>query len=619
VSHFSRRSFLGQGAAAAAFSSAAAPRPNILWVSCEDTGPEIGCYGDPHAITPSIDRLAAQGVRYTHAYTVAGVCAPSRSGIITGMYPSTLGSQYMRCRIRLPDFVKCFPEYLRQAGYYCTNNVKTDYNFDPPKDAWDEISNKAHWRDRPSGKPFFAVFNITTTHESQVRLRGAQYDRVTARLTPSQRRDPSKLKLPPYYPDTPIARRDWANYYEVVTAMDYQVGDRLKELEEAGLLEDTVVFYWGDHGVGLPRAKRWLYESSTHVPLVVRIPEKFRAGAQGKPGTADPQLVSFIDLAPTVLNLAGVPVPKHMQGYPFLGPNPGEGRRFVFGARDRMDERYDSVRMVRDRRYRYLRNYMPHKPYAQHTSYMEQGFIMQELRRLASEGKLPPGARLFMGDAKPVEELYDVENDPHEINNLASSPQHQAVLERLRSAHRAWAIRTGDLGLIPEPEVAEREKKFGTRYAILRQPGSEKYVERLRALVEAVNRDSDPALVKQALDDPDPAFRYWAVVGLTKTPGGAQAVKEGVLKAMSDPAPVVRVAAARAAAAHLGDERAVPRLIQELNSENEWVRLHAAIALDELGEKALRAREALREAVADKRSEYAGRVAEHALRQLGAR
>ena len=620
MSNLSRRTFLGHSAAAAGISRAAsAPRPNILWVSCEDTGPEIGCYGDPHAITPNVDRLAREGVRYTRAHTVAGVCAPSRSGIITGMYPSTLGSQYMRCRVNLPDFVKCFPEYLRQAGYYCTNNVKTDYNFDPPKTAWDEISNKADWKNRPQGRPFFAVFNFTTTHEGQVRLRGAQYERVIARLKASERRDPNALTLPPYYPDTPVARRDWANYYELITAMDYQVGDRLKEIEEAGLLEDTVIFFWGDHGVGLPRAKRWLYESSTHVPLVVRIPAKFRAAGQGKPGSVDGQLVSFIDLGPTVLNLAGVPVPKHMQGRAFLGPKLTPPRQYVYGARDRMDERYDGVRMVRDQRYRYLRNYDPHKPYAQHTNYMEQGFIMKELRRLKAEGGLPPAAGLYMAGQKPVEELYDVEKDPHEINNLAFSPGHQAVLKRLRAAHEQWALETRDVGPIPEPEVVEREKQFGTRYAILRQPGSEKYLVRLRALVDAVNRNANPALVKQALDDPDAAFRYWAVVGLTQTAESTQAIKEQLLKALDDPAPVVRIAAARAAAAHLDDPRAVPLLARELKNQNEWARLHAAIALDELGEKARPARQALQETLPVKDSGYVARVAEHALSQLGAK
>lgn len=497
----SRRSFLALPALPTA------PHPNILWLSCEDTGCEIGCYGDPHSITPNVDRLAAQGVRYSHAYTVAGVCAPSRSGIITGMYPSTLGSSYMRCNIALPSFVRAFPAYLRDAGYYCTNNVKTDYNFPPPKDAWDEISNQAHWRKRPPGRPFFSVFNIVTSHESQVRLRGAEYDRITARLTPAQRQDPARLRtLPPYYPDTPIARRDWANYYEVITAMDHQVGDRLKELEADGLLDNTIVFFWGDHGVGLPRAKRWLYEASTHVPLVIRIP--------GRPNSIDDQLISFLDLAPTVLNLAGVSLPKHFQGRPFLGPNLPPPRQYIYGARDRMDERYDCVRMVRDRRYRYLRNYMPHLPYMQHISYMEQGFIMQELRRLQKEGRLPPAARLCMGPTKPVEELYDAEADPHEINNLAGSPQHRQALERLRAAHQQWTLETRDLGLIPEPLVDERSKQLGNRYQILHQPNSEQYLKRLHPLVEAANRQNNPSLLRQSLTDPDPAFRYWAVIGL---------------------------------------------------------------------------------------------------------
>ncbi len=583
----SRRSFMANAAAPAILTAAPSrQRPNIVWISCEDTGPQVGCFGDPNSITPNIDRLASEGVRYTSAYTVAGVCAPSRSGIITGMYPTTLGSQYMRCRIQLPEFVKCFPAYLREAGYYCTNNVKTDYNFEPPEDSWDEISREAHWKKRPADKPFFSVFNIETTHESRVRMRGAAFEKETARLKPTERRDPRALKLPPYYPDTEPSRRDWANYYELITAMDYQVGDRLREIEQAGLLENTIIFFWGDHGVGLPRAKRWLYESSTHVPLVVRIPAKFRAGWQGRPGWADSQLVSFIDLAPTVLNLAGVPIPEHMQGRAFLGRNLRPERTYVHAARDRMDERYDSVRMVRGRRYRYLRNYMPHKPYAQYTNYMEQGFIMKELRRLAKEGKLPEAARLFMSDTKPIEELYDVQRDPHELSNLAEVPDYARILEDMRAAHERWAVETRDVGLIPEPLVAEREQKHGTRYASLRRGDGLDLITRLRAVVNAVNRGEK---VDGALKDSDPAVRYWAVVGSSN------------VKALTeDPDAVVRIAAAQ----KTGEASIIAR---ELDNTNEWTRLHAAIALDEMG-----VAEALRPALEDK-NEYVRRVAEHAV------
>jgi uncharacterized sulfatase len=233
-----------------------------------------------------------------------------------------------------------------------------------PAGAWDEVSRRAHWKNRAANQPFFAVFNIETTHESQVRKRGAEYDKIIERLSLAERRDPAKAVMPPYYPDTPEARKDWAQYYELITVMDKQAGDLLKEVEQAGLLENTIVFFWGDHGVGLPRAKRWLYESSTHVPLVIRIPEKLRTAGQGKPASVDDQLVSFIDLAPTVLNLAGVPLPAQLQGRAFLGSKLTAPRRYVYGARDRMDETYDGVRMVRDGRYRYLRNYHPHSLHA---------------------------------------------------------------------------------------------------------------------------------------------------------------------------------------------------------------------------------------------------------------
>jgi arylsulfatase A-like enzyme len=610
-----RRTFLSQAVAATTL-AADRKRPNILWVSCEDTSPEIGCYGDRHSITPNIDRLASQGVRYTRAHAVAGVCAPSRSGIITCMYPSTLGSQYMRCSVALPDFVKCFPEYLRNAGYYCTNNAKTDYNFPAPPNAWDEVSRNAHWKNRKPDQPFFAVFNIETTHESQIRKRGAEYDQMIKRLTPEQRQDPRTLDLPPYYPDTVESRRDWAQYYELITAMDYQFGDRIKELEQAGVLEDTIVCFWGDHGVGLPRAKRWLYESSTRVPLVIRVPERHRTNGQAKPGSVDGQLVSLIDLGPTMLNLAGVAIPEHFQGRAFLGPNLKPERDYIYGARDRMDETYDSVRMVRDTKYRYIRNFQPHQPYAQHLAYMEQGYVMKELRRAQREGKIPEAAQLYMGETKPVEELYEVDRDPHELKNLAGLPSHRKTLEKLRAAQEKWAIDTRDVGLIPEPMIEDRGKKSGARYYVLRQPGSEQYIRSLRALVDAVNRDSNPQLVRQSLNHADAAFRYWAVIGLGKTVGAAAAAKQDLSRAASDVDPTVRIAALRGLAVHLSEDSAIPKLAAEMKNANPYVRLHAIQALDAVGLRAAAARPTLTAALKDE-NEYVKRVAEHALATLG--
>lgn len=590
-------------------------RPNILWISCEDISPNLGCYGDKNAVTPTLDRLARQGVRYTGVFSTAGVCAPTRSGIITGMYPSTLGSNHMRSKATLPDHVKCFPEYLRKAGYYCTNNVKTDYNFPVPKSAWDECSRKAHWKNRPAGKPFFAVFNITVCHESRIRASDEQHAKNTRRLTSQQRQDPDRITPPPYHPNTPVVRHDWARYNEIITAMDYQVADRLKELRQAGLGNDTIVFFWSDHGAGLPRMKRWLYDSGTHVPMIVRIPKKFRCEGQGKPHTVDDQLVSFIDLAPTVLNLAGVSIPKHLHGRAFLGVDLMPPREYVFGARDRMDERYDIIRSVRDRRYRYIRNYEPHKTYAQELEYMEHMPTTKELRRLHAAGKLDDAAELFFRQTKPLEELYDLDKDPHEIKNLADSPQHQKILERMRDVHRRWQDETKDLALLPEPEMAIRAKKFGSQYAILRQPGTEDLMRRLRDAADAAHRGKTDGLMK-AMDDPDPAVRYWAATGLGILGQQAKDSLPRLRAALEDDSPTVRVAAAQAVCLMGRPKEALPLLIEELQSEREWIRVAAADVLDEIGEQARPALGALKKVTKENRKNYETRLSRHAVAQL---
>ncbi len=434
----------------------AADRPNILWISLEDISPDLGCYGDKYAVTPNIDRLATQGCRYTHAFTHAGVCAPSRSGIITGMYPSSIGTHYMRCKGVPPSPVKCFTEYLRAAGYYCTNDNKTDYNFDAPLTAWDDSRRGAHWRGRPTKEtPFFAVINLTTTHESQIRLPEAQLETRRKTLSASELHDPAKATLPPYYPDTPIVRRDMANYYDNLTFTDKEVGRILKQLDDDGLADSTIVFFWGDHGRGLPRHKRWIYDSGIRVPLVIRWP------GQLNPGSISDELVAFVDFAPTLLSLAGLEIPFHLQGQAFLGPKKAQPREYVYAARDRMDETLDIIRAVRDKRWKYIRNVRPDLPYAQPITYMDEMPTMKEWRRLAKEGQLTGPQRLFFAPTKPVEELYDTVADPHEINNLAGDARHAATLARLRAAHEAWREATGDLGLIPEAELMELRRPRG--------------------------------------------------------------------------------------------------------------------------------------------------------------
>jgi uncharacterized sulfatase len=609
--------------------ASAGRRPNILWISCEDIGPHLGCYGDPNAHTPTLDRLASEGIRYENAYTTAGVCAPNRSSIIAGVYSTTLGSHHMRSggegtersiKPTPPSHIRCFSEYLRDAGYYCTNNSKEDYNFVRSAAAWDESSRNAHWRNRPDpDQPFFAVFNNTGTHEGSVRMLEREHAVRTKRLTPAQRQDPENLTPPPYHPDTPTVRRTWARYYELITALDYWAGDLLEELEESGLAEDTIVFFWSDHGAGLPRAKRWLYDSGTHVPLIVRIPEKFRVNGQGRRGTVTKQLVSSVDFAPTVLNLVGLEIPDHMQGRPFLGPNLPSERQYVYAARDRMDERYDTIRMVSDKRYQYIRNYEPFKPYQQYMNTAEKGGIMRELHRCAEEGSLPLGAAWFAAEQKPVEEMYDLKRDPHEVNNLADKPEYRPILERLREAHERWMRDTKDLGLIPEPELVELEERYGSRYAVFREPEGESFLDELRSAAVLAGRPdkSDvPALI-EALDSEHAAVRYWAVTGIGNLGNEGGAAVEQVSRAMKDRSGTVRVAAAKALfRMEKHEDEALRVLVDELKSAHEWVRLHAALALDGIGEKARPAVPALKEALEDTHNKYVVRVANHALNEL---
>ncbi len=428
-------------------------RPNILWISLEDTSPRFGCYGDPLARTPHIDRLAAEGRRYPLAFSVAGVCAPSRSAIITGMYPTSIGAHHMRTSHRNaqaplasppysvvpPPYVRAFPEYLRAAGYFCTNNAKTDYQFTPPLTAWDVCGQEAHFRQRGPDQPFFAVFNFTNTHES------GMWPREDRPL----RTDPDQVRLPPYLPDTPKARAALARQYDNLETVDARVGQVLAELEADGLARETIVFLWSDHGEGLPRGKRWPYDAGIHIPLIVRWPGALEAG-----GTAS-ELVSLIDLGPTVLSLAGVPVPRHLQGQVFVGPQ-ASPRTYAYASRDRHDEAYDMVRAVRDRRFKYLRNYYPDRPYLPWIAYRNRHPAMQELWRLHAADALEGPQRLLMQPSRPAEELYDCEADPYELQNLASDPAHRATLERLRAAMDDWRARYGDLGDVPEERMVRQ-------------------------------------------------------------------------------------------------------------------------------------------------------------------
>jgi len=431
--------------------------PNILWISAEDLGPRLGCYGDTLAETPHIDQLAAEGLRYTNVFTTAPVCAANRSAMITGMYQTSIGTQHMRTTQSgeglpgpyaavPPHYVRAFTEYLRANGYYCTNNAKTDYQMvasgQPwkafPFTMWDESSNQAHYKNRPDkDQPFFAVFNIEDTHES----RNWKKPRKT---------NPQHVPIPPYYPDIPEVRSNIARLYDNIAIMDSLVGAMLAELEEQGEADNTVVFFWTDHGDGLPRAKRWLYDSGTQIPLVIRWPDKLAAG------TVNDDLISSIDFGPTVLSLAQVPIPLHMQGRAFMGSQKKKARKFVYGARDRYDQSYDMVRSVRDKNFLYIQNFYPQLPYVLWVPYRNEMSMMQALLRLSAEDKLQGVQKLWFADQRPPEELYDVNRDPHQINNLAADAKYQKVLSAMRENLNNWRSETGDMGDITESEMVRR-------------------------------------------------------------------------------------------------------------------------------------------------------------------
>ena len=422
--------------------------PNILWIVSEDNSAYFtGCYGNEFATTPNIDNLAREGFLYTHAYATCAVCAPSRNTILTGVYAASNGHENHRSTYAKSDIIKTYPEYLRQAGYYCTNNSKTDYNTSSvnASQIWDESNSRAHYKSRPEGKPFFAVFNSMISHESSLH-----------RSIPTEqlRHDPAKVTLPPYHPETPEMRHDWAQYYDKIEDMDKWVGTLLKELEDSGEAEKTIVMYYSDNGGVLARSKRFLYETGTQIPFIIRIPEKYKyLYPENKPGQKIDRLINFVDLVPTLLSIVEVPIPVYIQGKAFLGNQKTEDPEYTYLTRQRMDERYDLVRAVRDKQFRYIRNYMPFRIPMQHVNYLHNAPSAQSWEDAFKQGKTNEIQSRFF-KPKPVEELYDTEKDPWEVNNLADKPQFTEVLTRMRKALTNFIREIRDVGLVPETEYS---------------------------------------------------------------------------------------------------------------------------------------------------------------------
>ena len=450
---FTRRRFLGGAAAAAGLSLAShgcggnAGRPNVLWMIAEDFSPDLGCYGNKLVQTPNIDRLAGQGVRYTNAIMTAPVCSAARSALAVGMYQTSVGGHNHRSHrndgYQLPDPVRPFTHYLQEAGYHTSNlrnkhglqgTGKTDFNYNV-----EHVFDGEDWSERQPGQPFYAQINFHETHRAFSRFADHPVD-------------PAQVELPPYYPDHPAVRLDWALYLDAAQNLDVKIGRVLQRLEEEGLAEDTIVFFFGDHGRPMPRGKQFLYEGGILIPLIVRMPEKYRLDGF-TPGTVDDKLVSSIAITASTLKLAGIEPPSHMEGRMFLGAG-AEERDYVFSARDRCDETVDRIRSVRDKRFKYIRNFYPDRPYTQQNVYKDHSYpSLRVMRDLKAAGKLEGPPALFLADTRPPEEFYDLESDPYEIRNLIGEPAHQAKIAEMRTRLDEWIKETGDMGQTPEENV----------------------------------------------------------------------------------------------------------------------------------------------------------------------
>ena len=569
-----------------------AEQPNILWITAEDMSPVLGYLGDDYAITPHIDKLASESVIYTQAFATAPICSPSRAALINGLTAPAQGAHQMRSAFPLPDYMTGFPALLREAGYYATNNVKTDYNSGHAEAiigaSLDENSSSAGWWGRTEGQPFFSIFNHMVSHQSRSMVWPyEQFVReVQSELTPDQIHDPATVPLPPYYPDTPIVRQTLARFYDCVTVMDKQVGAILQRLEEEGLMEDTIIFFYSDHGTGLPRHKRNMLDSGMHVPLLVRFPEKYQHLAPASPGTRLDRLVNFADFGPSVLSLAGIDIPEYMQGQPFLGKQAVAPRAYVYGHRDRVDEAIDMSRSVRDKQYLYVRHYMPHISYNQQTAWPDQGAIRHEFYRMA-EGAMTEAQRHFAGPTKPREELYDTKADPMNLNNLVDSEGHQEILERMRVALKEKLIAQRDLGFVPEIEML-RYTDGTTPYDWARSGGYD--IESYISAAETVGTD-DFDRFRQALQSEYEGVRYWGAVGYTAASTLPATELIPLLGALSDASEAVQIEAASALIRHGQGAEGLPRLRELLHHEEPTVVMYAARAIELAGDQAIEAYE----------------------------
>ncbi|SHF54415.1 Arylsulfatase A [Mariniphaga anaerophila] len=562
-------------------------QPNILWITIEDTSPQfIGCYGNKTAQTPAIDKLAEEGVRFTNAFSTGTVCSPSRTAIITGVKTYKTGTGNHRSKYPIPGFIKGFPYYLQQQGYYTSNNVKTDYNVAQEKafiaEAWDESSNKAGWWNRNPGQPFFAVFNYVDSHQS--RTMTETYDwykkNVLEQLAPEERIGENEFEMPPFYLDSPEMRKQFARVYNSIKLTDNKIGELLARLEADNLKDSTIIFFYADHGEGMPRGKTNGINYGYRVPFIVWFPEMYKhLSPWGTAGVATDELIDFTDLAPTLISIAGGEIPEHLEGRPFLGEKREKPVSHLNLSSDRSDNGIDMVRTVTDGRFVYSRNFMPYINEARYIRYMEIGEIKQQMRKDLAENKLNPLQKSLF-EPRPAEFLFDIENDLWETQNLANNPEFKPVLEKMRELLKKEVIASRDVMFLPEYEVnllSDTTTAYEFRMNEKNYP-----VEKIYEAASLAGFRGTEIAKKQVdlLTNPNPVIRYWSVLGLrSQSAETLMPFSANILSAMDDNYLPVAVIASAIAHEMFGNKKAEINLKKFCASKNPDVSLMAVYAL----------------------------------------
>lgn len=562
-------------------------RPSFLVLTFEDISPRLGCYGDPVAKTPILDSLAERGYRFNNMIASSPVCAPARSTWITGTYPAALGAHHMRTVLRKPSHIKCFTEYLREAGYYCINAGKYDYQFNPGKVAFDDSNMRVHWKNRPDpDQPFYMVHNFVTTHQGRTQ-RDDLYRKAGGTLKPDEKTDRAAVRVPGWMPDTGLSREFLARTYENITFTEKMMGRLIDQLEETGVADRTIVIVTSDHGDGgLPRAKEYLYDSGIKVPFIMYVPEQFRIKGLPKPGKKIERLANFADFAPTILSLAGLPVPDYMQGRAMFGPAKKPEPEWVYSSRDRANTRYDTMRALRSKDLLYVRHLKPYLPFYVRIRGFEHNPSMIELRELHAEGKLPGDAARFMADTRPPEELFDVHNDPDNLHNLADDPKYAEVLKEMRAELKRQAVEIGDAGFLPEGMLHQFRALTGSEWAV--GHGEQGLYDTAKAydwMTMGQLEEFSSSRALKGLESDDPVAQYWSAtaVGYYDQKNGRKYEKALKPLLSSDYGDIRAAAAFALIRCNLEREVAVQALTDILQREKIlWVRLNALNLLDDL-------------------------------------